>query len=108
MPNNIVCKFTLHTHTHKIQVGHTSNRVCAENYGGPSVHSEPETQNVIDYFRSHAPIIGAIDWHSHGQLVLRPWGWSSKSVKDEERLKQLGHEMAEKMYQVSNWLCSNI
>ena len=26
--------------------------------------------------RENGPIIGAIDWHSYSQLILRPWGWS--------------------------------
>ena len=30
--------------------------------------------------RQNGPIIGAIDWHSYSQLILRPWGWLQLTV----------------------------
>ncbi len=89
-----------HTHTTTNQSGNAKYQACSEDYGGPSLQSEPETNNIINYFKSHAPIIGAIDWHSHGQLILRPWGWSMEKTEDDARLKQLGTEMSWEIYQV--------
>lgn len=43
--------------------------------------SEPETQASIEYFNYQTsptnPVIGAIDWHSYGQHILRPYGKES-------------------------------
>ncbi len=71
------------------QDGSSSNR-CSETYHGPSAESEPETRATSDFFRSvdyvlnllihdnyyreQTLIIGAIDWHSYSQLILRPYG----------------------------------
>jgi hypothetical protein len=60
---------------------------------GTSATSEPEVQHTSDYFRSHAPIYGGIDWHSYSQLILRPWGWTSDDAPDEAKLKECGDEM---------------
>ena len=68
-------------------------------YHGTSAESEPETQNTANYFRlkvflfflnlaasafiqffshrSSGNIVGAIDWHSYSQLILRPYGIQS-------------------------------
>ena len=62
-----------------LQGGKSNPVECSEDYGGPSPASEPETQNIMNYWKSNGPIVGAIDWHSYGQLILRPWGKSSPS-----------------------------
>jgi len=41
------------------------------------------------------PIVGAIDWHSYSQLVLRPYGWTNATSPDETILKQLGDKYAQ-------------
>lgn len=75
---------------------------CEETFRGVGVESEPETKNTADYFRyvltsySYSVaytwcfmteyvmrehfccrnlkyVVGAIDWHSFSQLVLRPY-----------------------------------
>ena len=64
-----------------LQSGHDVRGIqCAEDYSGPYPLSEPETQHIVDYFRQNAPIIGVIDWHSYGELILRPWGTPSSTV----------------------------
>jgi murein tripeptide amidase MpaA len=70
--------------------GGSSSNPCSETYKGGSVNSEPETKASIEYFRSAAPVIGAIDWHSYSQLILRPYGWTRQNAPDEPQLKQLG------------------
>lgn len=58
--------------------GGSSDNPCSEVYHGESAASEPETRNTINYFKSltseEHPLYGAIDWHSYGQLILRPYG----------------------------------
>jgi hypothetical protein len=62
------------------------------------------TRNVI--FRRNTPILGAIDWHSYSQLILRPFGWTADDAPDEVTLKALGDRMSEAAYEVSqfNWV----
>lgn len=67
---------------------------CAEDYPGPKALSELETQHIVNFFRQNAPIVGAIDWHSYGQLILRPWGYTNATAPDEEWHKKLSTEMA--------------
>ena len=56
------------------QLGNDPNKDCAQDYGGPREMSEPETRNIISYYRKNAPIVGMIDWHSFGDDILHPWG----------------------------------
>lgn len=74
---------------------------CAEDYPGPKALSELETQHVIKFFREHAPIVGAIDWHSYGQLILRPWGYTNVTAPDDAWLNKLSTEMANIIKKVS-------
>jgi len=64
------------------------------------VESEPETQNIANYFKQNGPILGAIDFHSYSQLILRPWGYTNESCPDEEELKELGEGMSQAAYGV--------
>ncbi|XP_065196663.1 carboxypeptidase B-like [Sycon ciliatum] len=73
--------------------GGSSSNPCSETYHGPGPASEPETQNTQNYFRENFPIVGAIDWHSYSQLILRPWGYTSQDSPDESRLSSLGSTM---------------
>lgn len=68
---------------------------CSEDYGGPNPGSEPETQNIMKYWKSNGPIIGAIDWHSYGKLVLHPWAWTKKDTHHDDTLITLGQEMVD-------------
>ena len=73
---------------------------CAEDYPGPNALSELEAQHVVNFFRQHGPVVGAIDWHSYGQLILRPWGYTNDTSPDEAWLKRLSTEMANIMKRV--------
>jgi hypothetical protein len=44
--------------------------------------------------------VGAIDWHSYGQLILRPWGYSNATAPEDAWLKELSTEMANIIKQV--------
>ena len=76
---------------------------CAEDYPGPKALSELETQHIVNFFRQNAPIVGAIDWHSYGQLILRPWGYTNATAPDEDWHKKLSTEMANIIRQVSKY-----
>ena len=72
----------------------SSDYECSEFYRGTSAGSEPETTNMINYFRENGPILGAIEWDSNHQRILRPWGWTSQDSPNEPFLKELGDMMS--------------
>jgi len=76
--------------------GGSSSNPCDDTYMGPSAASENEVRAVQNYFIANqgVPIVGAIDWHSYSQLVLRPYGWSNSLCPDETILKSLGDKYA--------------
>lgn len=58
--------------------GCASSNPCSQTYQGESAASEPETQAMqnlaIEVGNTHQ-YLGAIDWHSFTQLILRPYGY---------------------------------
>ncbi|KNC97768.1 uncharacterized protein SPPG_06768 [Spizellomyces punctatus DAOM BR117] len=70
-------------------VGVDSNP-CSETYNGPSAFSEPETKALSKFILSLPNRIAGIDWHSYGQYILRPWGWTTTKSKNEALYKALG------------------
>ncbi|XP_065833345.1 uncharacterized protein [Oscarella lobularis] len=80
--------------------GGSSSNPCSETFHGPSAASEPETQVTSNYFMSTGLIIGAIDWHSYSQLILRPYGWTSADSPDEPWLRALGDGMSSVAFEV--------
>lgn len=74
---------------------------CAEDYPGPRPESEVETRNIIKFFRSNSPIVGALDMHSYGQLILRPYGYTNQTAVDEKWMKELSTQMAAEIKKVS-------
>merc|ERR1719401_2144255 len=69
---------------------------CSETYRGPSVMSEPETKIIANELDSATPNVH-IDVHSFGQLLLRPWSFTSDIISplnDDlvwNNLEVLGH-----------------
>jgi zinc carboxypeptidase len=63
-------------------------------YRGPSPWSEPETQSVHEWSRSH-DVTTLITLHNVAALVLRPPGLHTQGLAPEEQqLKKLGDQMA--------------
>ena len=64
-------------------------------YHGPESWSEPEVQAVKDFFESHHFIAG-ITYHSYGELVMYPYGYSDTAiVPDYGAILKLAIQMAE-------------
>ncbi|TPX65629.1 hypothetical protein SpCBS45565_g04996 [Spizellomyces sp. 'palustris'] len=61
-------------------------------YRGPSAGSEPEVKALSKYFLApeNKNLVGAIDFHSFSQLVLRPYGFTGSAAPDEALLKKAG------------------
>lgn len=71
----------------------THNRAYST-YCGPGPFSEREVQAVRDMFLENN-VSAAISWHTYGELVLWPWGFSGEvQAPDSEYLSQLGTDMA--------------
>jgi carboxypeptidase T len=76
----------------------TSSHVPSdETYVGPRAFSEPETRVIRDLISSEQ-FRGVITYHSFSQLVLYPWGYTSKPIaiqEDRDRMVRLANRMQE-------------
>uniref|UniRef100_A0A8C0MMP2 Carboxypeptidase B n=1 Tax=Canis lupus familiaris TaxID=9615 RepID=A0A8C0MMP2_CANLF len=63
---------------------------CANIYRGPKPESEKETKAVTDFIRSHLKSIKAyITFHSYSQMLLFPYGYTSKLPSNHEDLDKV-------------------
>lgn len=53
----------------------------SDTYRGPSAFSEPETQNIRDFCNAHNFKI-ALNYHTYGNLLVHPWGYSDQQTPD--------------------------
>jgi carboxypeptidase T len=89
--------------------GGSSSSECDAIYHGLYAASEPETNAVQDYVFAQftdqrgpndddsAPLDATglyIDVHSHGRLVLWPWGWTPDPAPNATQLQTLGRKFA--------------
>jgi hypothetical protein len=89
--------------------GGSSDWECDATYHGAYAASEPETQAVQSYILSQfpdqrgpydtdaAPLDATgiyLDIHSHGKLILWPWGWTPDPAPNAIQLQTLGRKMA--------------
>lgn len=65
----------------------------SETYRGIGPFSEPETQAIRDFVYQH-DFVFAISYHSYGQLILYPWGYSYNDPDDEDLFIAVGENMA--------------
>ncbi|KAI9291464.1 hypothetical protein K502DRAFT_296891 [Neoconidiobolus thromboides FSU 785] len=72
----------------------SSNNTNSEIYHGEGPLSELETSNLIKFAKTIPNRYAAIDWHSYGQMILRPWGYQTNLASNNEKyLKVLGDRM---------------
>jgi carboxypeptidase T len=62
-------------------------------YHGEHAFSEPESMALRDLIRRESPLLH-IDFHSYSQLVLYPWGFTTKAAPDSKRLASLAKQYA--------------
>lgn len=87
----------------------SSGNACSETYRGASAASEPETQAIEAYIRGlwtdkrgpnrndPAPLDASgihLDIHSHGRLLLWPWGTNGTVSANDQQLATLGRKFA--------------
>ncbi|XP_047583349.1 mast cell carboxypeptidase A isoform X2 [Lutra lutra] len=76
---------------------------CMDTYRGPEPESEKETKAVTDFIRSHLKSIKAyITFHSYSQMLLFPYGYTSKlpaNHKDLTKVAKLGTDVLATPYE---------
>ena len=73
--------------------GSITNNPGESVYCGPSPFSEIETQVVRDIFLEN-DIFASISYHTHGELVLIPWGYTYDDPPDDPYITQVGQAIA--------------
>jgi len=79
-----------------VGTGSISNHPNSEVYCGPWPFSEAETQATRDIFLNN-DICAAISWHTHGELVMWPWGYSYDPAPDSTYMTQVGQQIASRI-----------
>jgi len=69
-------------------------------YRGPAPFSEPETQAIRNFMDSHPTIKALVTYHSFGQVILYPWGYTEEPPPQEELLSSLAWSMSKKIAEV--------
>ncbi len=69
-------------------------------YRGPSPFSEPETQEMRDFFINHDNVRAQIDIHSYSQLILWPFGYTSTLPDDQSIYLDIGGAMQSLIHDV--------
>jgi hypothetical protein len=84
----------------KWRSGGSSDSPCSETYHGSKAFSEVESLQIAEYGKKLPNLVGYIDYHAYGQLVMRPWGWTRTLAPDEAKLKKIGDETAKVISQL--------
>jgi len=63
----------------------------SDTYCGSGPFSEPETQTLRAITQQYSPFSAAIDFHSYGQLILRPYGWTNTPPTNNAQLTTVGN-----------------
>lgn len=75
-------------------MGATDNP-CDEIYAGPRAFSEPEARVVADFFIARKNEIKIyLAFHSYGQYVLAPFGYTKEKANNYAQLMQIGNAAA--------------
>ena len=60
-----------------------SSDPCSEAFHGEEPLSEKEVQSVARFLESQKKrLVGYLDIHSYGQMLLFPWGFTKEQTKD--------------------------
>ncbi|XP_050686255.1 carboxypeptidase B-like isoform X2 [Eriocheir sinensis] len=78
-----------------------SGNPCSETYKGPSAFSERETLGLQSLMRQIGDIDLFITFHSFGQTVLYPWGWTVKPPANVRMLKRVAKKFGDTVKQMS-------
>ena len=68
----------------------SSTNPSANTFCGPEVLSEPEDRaygELLDQLQQTQPVLGAVDFHTCGSLLLWPWQYTTDILPVEDRLE---------------------
>ena len=68
-------------------------------YRGPKGASEPEVQALLRLELGNENIKGVLDYHSYGETVMYPWGYTHRKPKGAKQL----HEMAQEFNKAAGY-----
>lgn len=81
-------------------VAGASGDVCSDLFAGPHALSEPEARAMVDFTTSYPkPIDFYIAFHSAGQLLMFPWGYTDDKVENHDRFVSLFRNVILKDFQ---------
>jgi carboxypeptidase T len=66
--------------------GGSSKVTGSQTYRGPSEFSEPETQAIRDFVRSHTNTKVLLTFHTFSELILYPWGHTHDDITNKQDL----------------------
>jgi len=67
---------------------------------GTEPFSELEIQHIKQFFLNHR-IDASISWHTYGELVMWPWGYTTEDqAPDEEYMSAIGNDIAQEITQI--------
>jgi hypothetical protein len=72
----------------------SSSNPNSQVYRGPEPFSEPETQAVKFFCEQHEFQI-ALNYHTHGDLLIHPWGYNDQPTEEDPIFKGLGAVMTD-------------
>jgi len=84
-----------------------SRTPSSDTYCGTGPFSEPETAAIQNATLGYGPFGGAIDFHSYGQLIMRPYGWTSTPPNNNAQLAKVGDGMKDAMIQATGTQYTN-
>jgi len=79
----------------------SSNVPSSDTYHGTAPFSEVETYVVSRFIQQIGAPDAAIDYHSYGQLILRPYGWTTVSPPDDWYAKAAGDQYQKDIFDTS-------
>nr|KAF6469186.1 carboxypeptidase A4 [Molossus molossus] len=81
--------------------GGASGDPCSEIYHGPHANSEVEVKSVVDFIQKHGNFKGFIDLHSYSQLLMYPYGYTTKKAPDADELDKVARRAAKALASLS-------
>lgn len=80
----------------------SSSNTNSDTYRGPSAFSEPETNGFQQWLGTIPPVAGYIDFHSYGQYILWPWGYTETLAPGDSWLRATGTAMRDGIFGLYN------
>lgn len=79
-----------------------SDNQCSEVYAGPSAFSEKETQALREYLHANQERIKLyLTFHSYGNYLLYPWGYTNALPDNNDELYALGVKVNDAISSIS-------